>query len=230
MAFQNIFERYEIKYMINRRQMEYLLQIMQHRMMPDEYGRSTICNIYYDTPSHLLIRRSLEKPVYKEKLRMRSYGPATPNSKVFVELKKKYRSIVYKRRIAMDEATAAAYLRREVPASDTQIAREIEYFLDFYSPLAPAMYLCYDREAFYERDGSGFRITFDTNIRWREDNLSLCSEPIGNALLPSDAVIMEVKTAAGVPLWLSKTLSEQKIYKTPFSKYGTAYTRTLVKE
>ena len=226
MNYQHIFERYEIKYRINRRQKERLLTVMSPYMSPDQYGRTTICNIYYDTPSHRLIRRSIEKPVYKEKLRIRSYGPATADSKVFVELKKKYKSIVYKRRVALDETTATAYLRGEAAAGDGQIVREIDYFLNFYAPLAPAMYLCYDREAFHAIDGSGLRITFDDNIRWREEELTLCSAPSGTPLLTDDEVLMEVKTAAALPLWLTQALTAERIFKTPFSKYGTAYIRS----
>ena len=226
MGYQHIFERYEIKYRITRRQMETLLTVMEPYMEGDKYGRSTICNVYYDTPSHRLIRRSMEKPVYKEKLRVRSYGQAAPDSTVFVELKKKYKSIVYKRRISLPQEEAVAYLARQRTVDDKQIVREIDYFMDYYAPLQPAMYLCYDREAFYDRADSGFRITFDDNIRWRETQLSLCSPPGGERLLPEDAIVMEVKTATGLPLWLTQALTRERIYNAPFSKYGTAYTIT----
>ncbi len=224
MGYQRIFERYEIKYRISRRQMETLLKVMDPHMKGDPYGRSTVCNVYYDTPDFRLIRRSMEKPVYKEKLRIRSYGQASPDSTVFVELKKKYKSIVYKRRISLVEAEATAYLSREKAVGNTQIMREIDYFMNYYAPLQPAMYLCYDREAFYDRADSGFRITFDDNIRWRETELSLCSPPGGERLLPDDIIMMEVKTVTGLPLWLTEVLTQEQIFKTPFSKYGNAYT------
>lgn len=223
MGFQNIFERYEIKYLITQRQMETLLPITAEYMKGDQYGRSTICNLYYDTPTHLLIRRSLEKPVYKEKLRIRSYGPATPDSTVFVELKKKYNAIVYKRRIPLPCSQVDEFLERKAKTKDPQIQREIRYFIDYYKPLEPAMYLCYDREAFYAKDDSGFRITFDDNIRWRENDLTLYGPAEGERLLPEGRIVMEVKTALGIPLWLSEALTRERIYKTPFSKYGNAY-------
>ncbi len=226
MGYQHIFERYEIKYRISRRQMETLLKDMEPHMEGDKYGRSTICNVYYDTPDFRLIRRSMEKPVYKEKLRVRSYGPATPDSTVFVELKKKYKSIVYKRRISLTQAEAAAYLAGTGTVDDRQIVREIDYFTHYYAPLQPAMYLCYDREAFYDREDSSFRITFDDDIRWRTTDLSLCSPPSGERLLPEDIIMMEVKAATGLPLWLTAALTRERIYKASFSKYGTAYTIT----
>ena len=226
MGYQHIFERYEIKYRVNRHQMETLLEAIGDRIKGDAYGRSTVCNVYYDTPDYRLIRRSRERPLYKEKLRVRSYGQASPDSTVFVELKKKYRSIVYKRRVSLTEADALAYLAGEKAVEDKQIVREIDYFKDFYAPLQPAMYLCYDREAFYDKEDSGFRITFDDNIRWRQTELSLCHPPGGERLLPEDVILMEVKTATGLPLWFTDVLTREKIFKSPFSKYGTAYTIT----
>ena len=105
-------------------------------MKGDEYGRSTICNLYYDTPDYLLIRRSIEKPVYKEKLRIRSYSKASSDSTVFVELKKKYNHVVYKRREALTNKEAVNWLSGEKPTSvNNQITSEIDYFLQYYEPL-----------------------------------------------------------------------------------------------
>ena len=93
------FERRELKYRITDAQRAALEAAFDARMVPDEHGESTICNIYYDTADYRLIRASLEKPAYKEKLRLRSYGVTEPGGEVFLELKKKYKGIVYKRRI-----------------------------------------------------------------------------------------------------------------------------------
>ncbi len=196
---------------------------MAQYMRPDAYGKSRINSLYFDTPDHRLIRRSLEKPIYKEKLRVRSYGTATPDSTVFVELKKKYRSVVYKRRIGLPEAQVMAFLGGRETIPDSQIAREIAYFTQYYAPIQPSMLLSYEREAFYGREGGAFRVTFDEAIYWRENDLSLCSPVGGEMLLDEDAVLMEVKCAGAIPLWLMSLLSEMQIYKTPFSKYGTAY-------
>ena len=223
MAYQAIFKRYEIKYLISQDQKAQLLKAMEPYMALDKYGRTTIRNIYFDTENYRLIRRSIEKPVYKEKLRIRSYGPATPDSTVFVELKKKYRRIVYKRRVSMPYSEVDAFMQKSVGPKDPQIQREIHYFLDYYAPLSPAMYLCYDRQAFYAKDDDSFRITFDDNVFWREHDLTLSGAPQGERLLPEDRIIMEVKTPVGIPLWLSDMLTQEHIYKTPFSKYGNAY-------
>ncbi len=224
MKYQNTFKRYEIKYMISAEQKELLLSAMSPYMRLDKYGRTTIRNIYFDTDNFRLIRRSIEKPVYKEKLRVRSYELATPSGKVFVELKKKYASVVYKRRLALPEGEVmAAFEGGEVLPVNSQIGDEIQYFREYYGGLKPKVFLSYEREAFYSLDGSGFRITFDDNILYRTEDISLCSPPYGKAILRGGMVLMEVKTAGALPLWLTQALTENKIFKTSFSKYGAAY-------
>ena len=147
MREQMLFKRYELKYLITRKQQEDLKERMKPHMIPDEYGQSPICNIYFDTPTFLLVRRSLEKPVYKEKLRVRLYGTASFDSQVFVELKKKYESVVYKRRMGLTNGQAMDWLcRGKRPGQLGQIGREIQYVLDFYEEVRPMMYLSYERE------------------------------------------------------------------------------------
>ena len=224
MAFQTVFKRYELKYMLTLEQKAKMLAAMEPYMKLDKYGRTTIRNIYYDTDTYLLIRRSIEKPTYKEKLRIRSYSKADADSTVFVELKKKYKHVVYKRRVSLPYTDATAWLSRERhPDKHTQIANEIDYFLDYYGSLRPTVFLTYVREAYYANDGSDFRVTFDDNILCRQEDLSLESEVYGTPILPEGKVLMEIKCSGGIPLWMTHVLSEEKIYKTSFSKYGTAY-------
>lgn len=223
-ADQAVFKRYELKYMLTVPQKERLLQIMEPYMRPDKYGCTTICNLYFDTDDYLLIRRSIEKPAYKEKLRLRSYGRATPDSKTFVEMKRKYSGVVYKRRVSLPEEVAMQWLTgdRQDPGKK-QINRELDYFLDFYKTLKPRVFISYRRQAYYAKDDSGFRMTFDDTVLSRQTDLSLQSEAYGQPILPEDKVLMEVKCAGGIPLWLTEFLSREKIYKTSFSKYGTVY-------
>lgn len=230
MKDQHTFQRYELKYLITKEQQQLLYYQMNAYMKSDPYGRSAISNIYFDTTDRLLIRRSLEKPCcYKEKLRVRSYGIASEHSKVFVELKKKLRGVVYKRRIAMPQKTAVAYLAQGKPLEkQSQISKEIDYAMAYYGSLAPAAFLSYDRCAFFGRMDESFRMTFDENILAREYDLSLTSERYGQRILPEDAVLMEVKTALGLPGWLLGFLHQQKVYQTSFSKYGAAYTQLML--
>ena len=223
MGNQMVFKRYEIKYLMDRRQRDAVLKAMEPYMSIDKYGHSSIRNIYYDTPNFQLIRESLEKPVYKEKLRVRSYGRAATGNPVFVELKKKYQDVVYKRRISLPQAQAEACLDRRMHLPDSQIGREIAYALAFYRELEPAVFLSYEREAFFQRDGGDFRVTFDENIRYRQTELTRDSEAWGKPLLQPDQVLMELKTSGGLPLWMVCALSRQKIFKVSFSKYGAAY-------
>lgn len=230
MSYQNIFKRYELKYLITQQQQQKILSVMQNYMKEDAYGKSTICNIYFDLPNYQLIRHSMEKPVYKEKLRMRSYGVATPDSPVFVELKKKYKSVVYKRRIAMTEREATEYLcQRHITSSQNQIHHEIDYFFQFYKDIVPTVFLSYDREAFFSETDANFRVTFDSNILWRDYNLSLTKGIYGIPVLSQDSVLMEIKTSDAIPLWMVDVLTKEQIYKTSFSKYGTAFQQILTK-
>lgn len=230
MGIQNVFKRYEIKYVIHENQRQALENAMAEYMQPDAYGKSSICNIYFDTPDKLLIRRSLEKPIYKEKLRVRSYGVAQEQQQVFVELKKKYKQVVYKRRVAMAEWEARQYLQQgAVLGPHTQILKEIDYFKSFYPGIQPAVFLSYDRSAFYSKDDPDFRMTFDENILWRDSDLSLTNGIYGQPLLKKGSVLLEVKTASALPLWLVHFFNDNRIYKASFSKYGKAYEAMLCK-
>ena len=224
MAIQTVFQRYEMKYLLTPDQKEAVLRAMQPYMEPDRYGRTSIRNLYYDTDNYRLIRRSIERPVYKEKLRVRSYGRAEPDGVVFAELKKKYKHTVYKRRLLLRAQEAADWLagRRSCPVR-TQIAAEIDYFVSYYETLHPVVFLSYEREAFAAKDGGVFRVTFDENILCRQEELTLDSEAYGAPVLEPGLVLMELKCAGGIPLWMTHTLSGERIYKTSFSKYGTAY-------
>lgn len=224
MAYQSVFKRYELKYLITQAQKEKLLEAMEPYMALDQYGRTTIRNIYYDTDSYRLVRHSIEKPAYKEKLRIRSYNRAKPNSTVFVELKKKYDSVVYKRRLPLTEEDALHWVSGETRCdTQTQIADEIDYFLDYYETLHPVVFLSYEREAFYAKDGGDFRVTFDDHILCRQEDISLEADVWGTPLLEEGMVLMEIKCSGGLPLWMSHALTQMHVYKTSFSKYGTAY-------
>ena len=219
-----VFQRHEIKYLLNPMQRAFLCKALEEYMVPDPHGESTICNVYYDTPDYRLIRRSLEKPVYKEKIRIRSYGACQPEDSIFLELKKKYDGVVYKRRIEIKEKDAVSFLQGTAPLpADSQIAREIQYFCQFYGPLEPAVHLCYDRCAYYSKTDPDLRITFDQNIRWEKTHLSLTDLPKGKDLLEPKQSLLEIKTASALPLWLTRALSEAKIHPVSFSKYGTVY-------
>ena len=231
MAFQTVFKRYELKYMLTFEQKEMILEAISPYMQFDKYGRTTIRNIYFDTDSYRLIRRSIEKPAYKEKLRIRSYSQATADSTVFVELKKKYQKVVYKRRLPLCEADAMSWVCRENPCPvNTQISREIDYFIDFYEKIKPTVFLSYEREAYYDKGGGDFRVTFDDNILCRQTDVNLCSTTYGTPILPEGKVLMELKCSGGIPLWMVEALSRERIYKTSFSKYGTAYSTLIFPE
>jgi hypothetical protein len=225
------FNRLEKKFLLTEEQFLRIKEEIDKRFDPDEYGETTICNLYYDTPDYLLITRSIEKPVYKEKLRLRTYGIPTDDALGFVEVKKKYDGTVYKRRITMPLEKSLKFLADEIDVDEpTQISKEFKYFIRFYqNRLAPRIYISYDRSAFFCKEDRDFRITFDRNLTWRNYDLDLTKGSYGEQLLPDKHVLMDVKVPTALPLWLVSILSELKIYTSSFSKVGTAFTRMITK-
>ena len=204
-----VMKRYEIKYLLSAEKTAYLQERLKGHMQVDSFGLTSIASLYYDTPDYRLIRNSLEKPAYKEKLRLRSYGLATDESPVYLELKRKAFGVVYKR-------------------TGGQINREIKTFRDYYGELMPTCLIIYDRTAYFEPDGD-LRLTIDSNPRYRMDDLTLEHSMDGISLLPEGWTILEVKVQDAIPLWLAEILSTGKIYKSSFSKYGEAYRQHLYK-
>lgn len=220
---QEVYKRYEKKYIIAIKQYNELVSRMITKINADQYGKHTISNIYFDTRDYSLIRASLEKPVYKEKIRLRSYGTPGEDDTVYVELKKKYDGVVYKRRVSMTLRDARKYLYYGIPPeADSQILREIDYSMNRYKP-KPMVYLAYERIAFCGKDDSELRITFDMNIRAREFNLDLNKDSYGITLLEKGQMLMEIKIPGAMPVWMSHILSELAIYPVSYSKYGVYY-------
>lgn len=224
---QHTFERIEKKYVLTEAKAAQVIDRLAPWMTQDRYGWHTIRNIYYDTADYALIRRSVDKPVYKEKFRLRGYGGPGDDQVVFAELKKKYRGVVYKRRVAgtgeeMDRLLRGGWLERE----DPQTQREIHHFLSVWQ-LEPRVFIGYERDAFFGWEDPLLRVTFDRHIRWREDCLTLSAGDAGTLILPEDPVIMEVKMAAAAPLWMARLFSELGIRPTGFSKYGACYLRHI---
>ncbi|MCR5033511.1 MAG: polyphosphate polymerase domain-containing protein [Lachnospiraceae bacterium] len=218
------FQRVEIKYLMNTAKKEAFLRLVREHVKPDDYGVYTVQNIYFDTDHFDLVRRSMEKPVYKEKLRLRSYGTPDMNSKVFLEIKKKYKGIVYKRRTDFPLSEAYDYIKGRIrPAGlNPQIFREIDYFMQYYDP-KPAVVLCYDRVAYVGTEDPDFRLTIDTNIRSRDTDLRLENGSYGEMLFDQPMFLMEIKAMGAMPRWLVKALSQLQIYPVSFSKYGRVY-------
>ena len=224
------FKRYEKKYLLSARQYPELLERLAPYIEPDDYHRSTVCSVYYDGDDFHLIRHSIERPVYKEKLRLRAYSLSSPEDEVFVELKKKYKGIVYKRRIPMTETQAERWLLGESgPPEDGQMVREIQWFLHENRP-APRVLIACDRTAWRAKEDRELRITFDENIRWRRTELHLSAGSAGEPLLENGEVLMELKIPGAAPLWLARLLSDERLFPTSFSKYGSCYREHLLRE
>lgn len=233
-----IFNRFEHKYKLDTETFHKVLEVMDQHMELDSHCQNhslyTIANIYYDTEDNSLIRESLSKPKYKEKLRLRAYGVPDKDSKVFLEIKKKYCGLVNKRRTTLKLQEAYDFIETgKMPEikkyMNGQVVHELDYFLHSYD-LVPKVYIAYDRLAYFEKGNDDLRISFDTNIRTRRNDLSLEAGDYGTRLLSDDVWLMEIKTSFAKPLWLCEMLSELEIKDTSFSKYGTEYTRMITKQ
>lgn len=225
-----VFCRHEKKYLVNQEQYQELMRRLEEHITKDPFHKEQdfmhICNIYYDTPTDEFIRSSIEKPVYKEKFRVRSYGVPELSDKVFLEVKKKFKGVVYKRRTVMPLSQAYEFIEnKKEPVGkgiNRQILHEILYFLNSHE-LHPKVYIAYDRKAFYSKKDKSLRITFDSNIRTRREDLKLELGSYGTPLLDGRVRLMEIKASSALPLWLTAILSEEALYSTSFSKYGTEY-------
>ena len=224
-----VMKRYELKYLLNAKQTDFLRERLKGHMQVDQYGKTSIASLYYDTPTYQLIRTSVEKPPFKEKIRLRSYGIATDKSPVFLELKRKAYGIVYKRRVETTILLVHKFFSGEGDiCSPGQINREITVFRDYYKTLVPACLIIYDRTAYFEPDGD-LRLTIDENPRYRVNDLTLTKSMDGISLLSAGWTILEIKVQEAMPLWLADILSEGEIRKGNFSKYGEAYRQQLIK-
>lgn len=226
----DIFQRVEKKYLLTAAQREALMDVIAPCLAPDPFPHATICSLYLDTPDHRIIRHSREAVNYKEKLRLRSYGTPTNDDTVFLELKKKFDGVVYKRRVSMTLDQALAYLNGGPAPEDSQIMREIDYAMGFYGQPQPAMFIAYERDAWFAKENEEIRITFDSNPRYREKGLDLRRGSGGTLLLDSEMSILEIKTNGAMPLWLAHALTQSGIKPGSFSKYGAAYERTQRRE
>lgn len=230
-----VFNRFEHKYLLDAQTYEKVIKVMDEHMELDKYNSDhkpyTITNIYYDTFDDYLIRKLLSKPEYKEKLRLRSYGVPTLDTKVFLEIKKKYAEIVNKRRTVLTLDEAYEFIRTGKPPilkeyMNEQVLNEIAYFLSFYE-LSPKLYLAYDRVAYFEQGNPDLRISFDSNIRSRRYNVGLEKGNYGSLILIDGTYPMEVKTSLAKPLWLTHMLSGLNIKRSSFSKYGTEFKNSV---
>ncbi|MBQ7474939.1 MAG: polyphosphate polymerase domain-containing protein [Clostridia bacterium] len=224
-----VMQRVEMKYLLGPEQTDFLRERLKGHMEADQYGKTSIASLYYDTPTFRLIRTSVEKPEFKEKIRLRSYGLATEESPVFLELKRKAYGTVYKRRVETTIPLVRKFFSGEGDiCAPGQINREITVFRDFYKTLVPSCLIIYDRTAYYE-PGGDLRLTIDEDPRYRVDDLTLTKSMDGVSLLEKGRTVLEIKVQQAMPLWLAEILSEGGIGKGSFSKYGEAYRQQLLK-
>jgi SPX domain protein involved in polyphosphate accumulation len=225
---ENIFKRYEKKYLVTREQGTALQELFLRHMEADRYGSYLVQNLYFDTDNWDAIRESVDKPIYKEKMRLRCYGVPQQGTDLFLELKKKYKGIVYKRRVAIPSASLSGKTVRDAVCTEpSQIARELGFYLKS-NAVSEKIYIAYRRVALAGVQDDGLRVTFDTDLCFRTDRLDFTHPHVGLPILPGNDMLMEIKTLGGMPMWMVRILSESKIYPTTFSKYGVCYTEHIL--
>lgn len=225
------FNRYEEKYIMTEEQKERMQKFLSKYFVSDHYCVSgfgyPIYNIYFDGVDHPILRQSVQKPPFKEKMRMRSYHcPVSDMDNVFLEIKRKVNGRINKRRICLTYHDAMTMIENgkypHYPDYESnQVLAEIRYFLEM-NPVKASYFISYERLAYTSIDQSGIRITFDRNLRERTWNLNL-NDNAGTLLLPKEQWLMEIKTSDNYPLWLVEELSALGLYSQSFSKVGSAY-------
>ncbi len=226
---QQIFRRTEIKYILSEEKIKSLMWLIEPYLKKDQYFKSTNCSVYYDSKNRYLAIHSLEKPLYKEKVRIRSYGVPKPDDIVFLEIKKKYKGIGSKRRIPIKLSDLNNYLKTGRLDSNSEIIKaELDTCFKRYN-LKPTMFLAYDRTSYCDKDDPTFRVTFDRNVRSRNTNLSLEKGDFGKQFFKNGEVVMEVKALERFPFYFVHALSKLKIYPASFSKYGRVTEREIFK-
>jgi hypothetical protein len=228
-GYQNFFKRIEKKYIFTREKYNELMSRLEGKLDENEFPNSKILNLYFDTQNYDLAIKSIQKPIFKEKVRLRSYNVPNEDSVLFLELKRKYKGIVGKRRIGITKTEYEEYMRTGTIKNyeDKQIFKELDYTIKRYN-IIPKMMVCYDREAYYLKENHNIRITFDFNLRSRTEDLDLFLGDAGRKFFEEDICILELKSCDAIPIWLAKLLNELKIYPTSFSKYGEIYKKMVL--
>ncbi|RPA65011.1 polyphosphate polymerase domain-containing protein [Aerococcus agrisoli] len=238
MKLKNVFQRKETKYILDEEKFHAFFHDLQEEMQVDEYGQHTILSLYFDTDDFQLIRKSMDKPVYKEKFRIRAYGVPCEGSMIFLEIKKKVQGIVYKRRVPMQYEEYVHWLETgefpvhtgNVTSISKQIEEEITWLFKQNKNLQPKVLIAYDRVSLFDKEDGEFRVTFDQNIRYRNDHLALVQGDVGEPVAPGLGILMEVKALGAYPLWFVALLDKYEIRKSSFSKYAETYERHLFKQ
>ena len=227
---QSNFNRNEKKYIISKEQCIEFQKLFSQYMKPDQFGENLVQNLYFDTENWDVIRTSIEKPLYKEKLRLRCYDMPNKESTVFLELKKKFKGIVYKRRIALPFRELSYRSVQDLAAEESsQISQELCFYIKRNS-VFEKVYISFKRTAFTGREQKDLRVTFDSDIRFRLEKLDFFNPDYGTFLLPKNTIVMEIKAGGGMPLWMAHTLCEHKVFPVSFSKYGKCYTGFIIKQ
>lgn len=230
-----VFNRIEKKYLITNNDKKELLKSIRKNMKKDNYHKSKVINLYFDTDNYDLIIQSIDQPIFKHKLRARSYGRY---DRVFLEIKTKIRekdmNPGFKRRVMITHSdfdefiagkiTMEKLAKRSIETNnDIQIAREVDYYFKHFK-LKPKIMVIYNRESY--KDENGLRITFDEDLKYRTEDLSFNKRKRDKIYFKDErCIILEVKAHGVLPLWLVHEFSRLHIYPQQFSKVGKIYQR-----
>lgn len=227
--YQGVFQRIEKKYILDEEKYNALMEKLDGKLDHNEFPNSTILNIYLDNSNYDLAIKSIQKPVFKEKVRLRSYNVPNKDSTLYLEVKRKYKGVIGKRRIGITQSQYEEYLKTGniKDVDNRQIFDEIDYTIKRYN-IYPKMLVAYDRVAFYLRENHNIRLTIDFNLRSRTEDLDLYLGDAGKRFFENNMCILEIKSCEAIPIWFANILNSLKIYPTSFSKYGEIYKKTIL--
>lgn len=233
---KEVFTRHELKFLIDRHTYGKIYKALMPYLVVDQHankqGYYTVSNIYYDTKDDLFHYEKMKGQDFRQKLRLRTYGHSDLDSESYLEIKKKHKGLVNKRRTALRLRDAYRFLEVDeidnndlidnTNASNIQILKEVAFLKKFYT-LEPKVALCYERQAFQGKEDNELRITFDDNLRKRHHNLRLELGSEGASYVSRDIFVLEIKVNDTIPLWLARILSQFSCSVQSFSKYSTSH-------
>lgn len=214
------FLRSEKKYLLDKHQYQELRKELENYVKADKFPSSKVYSIYYDNDDYCLITKSIEKPMFKEKLRIRSYGQLNDDDTVYVELKKKFDGVVYKKRTTAKYGDAIKNIK-DCDFKDVSTGNEIKHLISYYGDLKPKVFIGSNRFYFIGKQDNNLRITFDEDITYRIKDVYLNESNYDKKL--NDKCLMEIKVLGTIPLWLSRILDRLHIYSSSFSKVGNVF-------
>jgi len=221
-----VFDRWELKYVVTVKQMYQLMHALKNYVVLDENGDDglyKIKSIYYDSHDFKFYHEKMNGNKYRQKVRLRGYNNVAYNDDVYFEIKQRYNTTVQKRRAELKLSDAYELMKHPLDAEQYAdkkriVLDEIRYLSSMHALEAKAI-VSYDRKAYMGKYEDGLRITFDTNLKCRKENLNLEEYHKEKYFVHPSLAVLEIKTNEKVPIWLVSLIQRFEIEAHRVSKY-----------